>query len=64
MTTILTIPQTTKVYDFWDATIPLTENKISEVGFKVSSGLIQVQVPEDEVEKALEILSENINVEN
>ena len=57
MKTILTIPITHTVYDFWDLTIPLTENgEVSEVGFKVSSDLIEVQVPEGEADKALEIL--------
>ena len=57
MTTIMTLPLNQTVYDFWDSTIPLTENgDISEVGFKVGSDLIEVQVPKGEADKALEIL--------
>ena len=57
MKTILTIPISHTVYDFWDLTIPLTESgEVSEVGFKVSSDVIEVQVPEGESSKALEIL--------
>lgn len=58
MKTIMIIPITQTVYDFWDQTIPLTESdSVSEVGFKVREDCIEVQVKEDEVEKAKEALT-------
>ena len=57
MKTIMIIPITQTVYDFWDQTIPLTESdSVSEVGFKVREDCIEVQVKEDEVEKAKDAL--------
>ena len=58
MKTIMIIPITQTVYDFWDQTIPLTESdSVSEVGFKVREDCIEVQVKEDEVEKAKDALT-------
>lgn len=58
MDTIMTIPLSQTTYDFWDMTIILTENnEISEVGFKVSNDIIEVQVPKDETDKALSIVN-------
>ena len=60
MKTVMTLPMNQTVYDFWDLTIPLTENgEISEVGFKVGSDVIEVQVPDEETSKALTILEEH-----
>ena len=60
MKTIMTIPLTQTTYDFWDQTIPLTENgDVSEVGFKVCGDAIKVQVPDDEVDVALNILGDD-----
>ena len=60
MKTVMTIPLTQTVYDFWDMTIPLTENgDVSEVGFKVGEDTIEVQVPDDEVDVALNILGDD-----
>lgn len=60
MKTVMTIPLTQTVYDFWDMTIPLTENgDVSEVGFKVGDEVIEVQVPDDEVDVALNILGDD-----
>ena len=60
MKTIMTIPLTQTVYDFWDMTIPLTENgDVSEGGFKVCGYAIEVQVPDDQVYVALDILEGN-----
>ena len=59
MKTVMTIPTTQTVYDFWDMAIPLTENgDVSEVGFKVSADVIEVQVPDGELEVALKVLEE------
>ena len=60
MKTVMTIPLIQTVYDFWDMTIPLTENgDVSEVGFKVGEDTIEVQVPDDEVDVALNILGDD-----
>ncbi len=60
MKTVMTIPLIQTVYDFWDMTIPLTENEaVSEVGFKVCDDAIEVQVPDDEVDVALNILGDD-----
>jgi hypothetical protein len=59
MKTVMTIPITQTVYDFWDMTIPLVEDgDVSEVGFKVNSDVIEVQVPDGELEAALKVLEE------
>tara|TARA_Y100001970_G_C13948140_1_gene706788 strand:- start:63 stop:248 length:186 start_codon:yes stop_codon:yes gene_type:complete len=61
MNTIMTIPLSQSTYDFWDLTIILTENDdVSEVGLKVSNDVMEVQVPKDETDKALEIINNTL----